>query len=290
MNLNGGGSYSVNWSNIGDFTCGKGWSTGSGHTITYSGSYSNSGGGSCGIYGWTTSPLVEYYICDSWNGVTSNATRVGTVTSDGSTYTIYKHQQVNQPSINGNATFWQYISVRDNQRVGGTITIQNHFNAWKNLGLNLGKMNYQILLTEGWNGSGNANFTVKEGGSPSGSGVTLNSWQCNNHSNDLNIWSGNVGNWQVGDYIEFDNVNLSGADYLNFNLASAQSGGFKVVTDSYNGKQIGTLNYTPSGGWNTYNNQACNLSGASGTHNLYIICTNGAANVGTLTLGGTTGG
>jgi len=160
MTLNGGGSYNVKWTNCGDFTCGKGWSTGSGHTISYSGSYSNSGGGACGIYGWTTNSLIEYYICDSWNGVTSNGTKVGTVTSDGSTYTIYKHQQVNQPSIQGTATFWQYISVRDQQRVGGTITIQNHFNAWKNAGLNLGSMNYQILLTEGWNGSGSANIKV----------------------------------------------------------------------------------------------------------------------------------
>ena len=298
MTLNGGGSYSVNWSNIGDFTCGKGWSTGSGHTITYSGSYSNSGGGACGIYGWTTNPLIEYYICDSWNGVTYNATRVGSVTSDGSTYTIYKHQQVNQPSIQGTSTFWQYISVRDNQRVGGTITIQNHFDAWRNAGLNLGSMNYQILLVEGWNGSGSANITVSEGGNSGGnggnggnggSGVTLNSWQCNNHSSNLNIWNGGIGGWNVGDWIEFNNVDLSGATYVNLNLASAQSGSYKIVTDSYNGTQIGTINFNSTGGWDTYTNQACNLNGVSGTHNLYVICTGGTANVGTITVGGSSG-
>ena len=33
MTLDGSNGYSVQWSNIGDFTCGKGWSTGSGHTV-----------------------------------------------------------------------------------------------------------------------------------------------------------------------------------------------------------------------------------------------------------------
>jgi peptidoglycan/xylan/chitin deacetylase (PgdA/CDA1 family) len=123
------------------------------------------------------------------------------------------------------------------------------------------------------------------------SDVTLNSWQCNNHSSDLNIWTGGVGGWNVGDYIEFNNVNLSGQTYMNFNLASASNGSFKIVTDSYSGTQIGTLNYNSTGSWDNYYNQACNLNGASGTHNLYIICASGAANVGTMTLGGSgTGG
>jgi peptidoglycan/xylan/chitin deacetylase (PgdA/CDA1 family) len=171
MTLGSAGNYSVQWSNCGDFTCGKGWRNGSGHTISYNaGVYQNSGGGALALYGWTTNPLVEYYICETQNGVTSNSgtTQVGTFTSDGGTYTIYKHQQVNQPSIQGNnSTFWQYISVRNSPRTSGTITIQNHFNAWKNAGLNLGAMDYQIMLTEGWNGSGQANVTVWEGGTSS---------------------------------------------------------------------------------------------------------------------------
>ncbi|HTP29747.1 MAG TPA: glycoside hydrolase family 11 protein [Anaeromyxobacteraceae bacterium] len=166
MTLDGSNGYSVQWSNAGDFTCGKGWRVGSGHTISYSGSYSNSGGGAFGVYGWTTNPLVEYYIVEGWGrgGSPAQGAHVGTVTSDGATYDIYKHQQVDQPSIQGTATFWQYISVRQSQRTSGTITVQNHFNAWANLGMNLGSQNYQILLTEGWNGSGSASAKVSEGG------------------------------------------------------------------------------------------------------------------------------
>jgi endo-1,4-beta-xylanase len=301
MTLGSAGNYSLNWSNAGDFTAGKGWSTGSGHTISYNaGGYSNSGGGSLALYGWTTNPLVEYYIAESYNGLTSNATYLGTVTTDGGTYSIYKHQQVNQPSIIGNnQTFWQYISVRQSQRTSGTITIQNHYDAWKNLGLNLGTQNMQIMLTEGWNGSGNSNVTVWEGGTSSGgtgggtgtgtgtgTAVTLNSWQATTHSSGLNVWTGGVGGWTPGAWIEFDNVNISGHAQLNFNLATTASGSFKVLLDSASGPQIGTLNYASTGSYNTYNNQACALSlnGATGAHKLYIVDGSGAANLGALTL------
>jgi peptidoglycan/xylan/chitin deacetylase (PgdA/CDA1 family) len=172
MNLGSAGNYSVNWSGVGDIVCGKGWQGVGAHNVGYNaGVYSNSGGGSLALYGWTRSPLIEYYVCESWNQVTYNATLMGSFTSDGSTYNVYKHQQVNQPSIDGNnSTFWQYISVRQSQRTAGTITLQNHFNAWKNYGMNLGTSNvYQVMATESWNGSGQSNVTVWDAGNGSSS-------------------------------------------------------------------------------------------------------------------------
>ena len=166
MTLGSAGNYSVTWSSVGDFTCGKGWSTGSARTVNYNcGSYSNSGGGSLAVYGWTTSPLIEYYIMDNWgnSGRPVAGSYLGTVTSDGGTYDIYKHQQVSQPSITGTATFWQFLSIRQSKRATGSncaITTGNHFTAWKNLGLSMGTFNYMIMLTEGWSGSGYANVTV----------------------------------------------------------------------------------------------------------------------------------
>jgi len=99
------------------------------------------------IYGWTTNPLIEYYIQEysNSNGA-AQGQKIGSFDSDGSTYDIWKHQQVNQPSIQGTSTFWQYISVRRNQRPsGGTVTTANHFAAWAKNGMNLGTMNYQFV-------------------------------------------------------------------------------------------------------------------------------------------------
>ncbi|KAJ0415912.1 endo-1,4-beta-xylanase 2 [Aspergillus carlsbadensis] len=158
------GEYSVTWSNEdgGDFTCGKGWSTGSAQDITYSATFSPNGNAYLAVYGWTTSPLVEYYILENYGDYNpgSSMTHMGTVTSDGATYDIYEHQQVDQPSISGTATFNQYWSIRQSTRSSGTVTTANHFDAWAALGLELGTHDYQIVLTEGYESSGSSTVTV----------------------------------------------------------------------------------------------------------------------------------
>ena len=170
MVLRENGRYSSSWSrSTNNWVGGKGWSTGSpNRTVSYSGTY-NPGNNNTylALYGWTRNQLIEYYVVENFGSYnpSSGAQRLGTVTTDGGTYDILRSQRVNQPSIDGTATFYQYWSVRQQKRSSGTITFANHVRAWSQVGLNLGSSwAYQVMATEGYQSQGSSDITVWEGG------------------------------------------------------------------------------------------------------------------------------
>jgi len=122
-----------------------------------------------GIYGWTVSPLREYYILDDWGaskpGPTASdgtpRTKVGTLMADGATYDVWMRTKTNAPAITGdNMTFDQYFSVRETARQCGHISISEHFSQWIDLGLSLGKLEEAKLLVEAQGNSGSVEFTT----------------------------------------------------------------------------------------------------------------------------------
>jgi len=170
--------FSANWSNVQDFLARIGLQFDQTKTPAQIGTISsdfaetktgNTGLIYVGIYGWTVSPLREYYIIDDWGsskpGDTASdgtpRTHVGTITVDGDTYDVWKHTQTNKPAITGNnQTFDQYFSVRQNARQCGHISISQHFSQWTNLGLQLGNLEEAKLLLEAQNNSGSVDFTT----------------------------------------------------------------------------------------------------------------------------------
>lgn len=168
MQLGEGGTFSCSWENINNalFRRGIKYDKTKTHeelgyiTVDYACDYNPDGNSYLCVYGWSVNPLIEYYIVDSWGSWRPPGGKaIGQITVDGGTYDVYTSTRVNQPSIEGTATFTQYWSVRTKKRTSGTISVTEHFRQWEKLGLNLGKM-YEVALTvEGYQSRGNASVT-----------------------------------------------------------------------------------------------------------------------------------
>jgi hypothetical protein len=174
MTLLPGGRYASQWNQgTNNWVGGKGWNPGGPRVVEYAGHYGvdETRNSYLALYGWTRDPLIEYYVVESY-GSYNPATcpggeDFGTFQSDGATYRVRRCLRVDAPSIEGNSsTFYQYFSVREPKKgfggISGTIDVANHFNYWASRGLVLGRHDYMVMATEGYQSAGSSDISVRE--------------------------------------------------------------------------------------------------------------------------------
>jgi endo-1,4-beta-xylanase len=117
-----------------------------------------------GIYGWTQSPCVEWYINeDSYGGLYGGGSVTATI--DGSTYTLSSVQTTGTGGANacesGHTGTWTQIkSTRKTARQCGTVTVSDHFAEWEKQGWALGKLTMVHINIEVGGGTGSIDFPV----------------------------------------------------------------------------------------------------------------------------------
>ena len=85
-----------------------------------------------------------------------------------------------------------------------------------------------------------------------------------------------VGYIEDGDYIGFKDIDLTGADKIDFRVASNGSDAvLEVRLDSPDGKLIGKTDITSTGGWQEWITKTCNIEAVSGKHDVYLVFTGG---------------
>ncbi len=85
-----------------------------------------------------------------------------------------------------------------------------------------------------------------------------------------------VGYIENGDYIGFKDIDLTGADKIDFRVASNGSDAvLEVRLDSPDGKLIGKTDVTNTGGWQEWVTKTCAIEATSGKHDVYLVFAGG---------------
>lgn len=165
MTVKGDGLFSCQWKEINNalfrigkkFDCTRTWEEIGEIRVDYGVKYFPAGNSYLCVYGWSREPLVEYYVVESWgNWRPPGAQSLGVITVGDARYDVYCTERVDQPSIDGTQTFQQFWSVRKGKSTEETVLLSEHFRAWQDLGLELGKLYETALTVEGYQSSGQA--------------------------------------------------------------------------------------------------------------------------------------
>ncbi len=166
-------AFSASWNNNGDFLARLGIEWG-GRAIsqlgevtaefTYTRTGSAGGFSYIGVYGWATSPCVEYYIIDdSFNGMPFSPWSMqerGSATIDGGVYKFYSGSFGGTGGSRCGTPFTQHWSIRQEGRQCGVITVTKHFEEWANVGMNMDNILEAKILMEAGGGQGSAEFPI----------------------------------------------------------------------------------------------------------------------------------
>ncbi len=119
-----------------------------------------------GMYGWSNDPCVEWYVVeDSFNGLPFNpggTVDKGDIEIDGGTYVVYTRDTTGTGGsrCSGVNSWIQYYSIRRAARSCGTISLTEHFDAWKSKGMELGALLEAKILVEVGGGTGRVDLPI----------------------------------------------------------------------------------------------------------------------------------
>jgi endo-1,4-beta-xylanase len=169
-----GGAFTANWSESQDFLAhlgidyrgGKAYADLGTVVAEFAEKKSGSAGSwsMIGMYGWTNSPCVEWYINeDSWSGLGGGGG--ATVTIDGGSYSMSMVTTTGTGGANacesGHSGSWTQIkSTRKGARTCGIVTVSEHFAAWEKQGWKLGAVTSIHINVEVGGGTGSIDFPV----------------------------------------------------------------------------------------------------------------------------------
>ncbi|WP_310742331.1 family 43 glycosylhydrolase [Microbispora sp. H13382] len=103
-------------------------------------------------------------------------------------------------------------------------------------------------------------------------------WESGVETEPSNEGGMNVGFIDNGDYIKVKGVAFgTGASSFSARVASGASGGkIELRRDGVSGTLMGTCDVPGTGGWQTWTTVSCPVTGATGTHDLYLRFTGGS--------------